>query len=307
MAEKSYDTILTRLMLTLTKLSGGERPTLKELAEEFNVSLKTVQRDIYHRLMLFPIEKTPEGELVFMDGFTLSKTQLSMDEIITMSLSLDLIKGAGSEFNKSARHLFAKMLHSNFCNPYYIKPPQHQMINMDSDLMNTIEKSIETQTRALITTKEETIEVEPYKITNIEGIWYLLAYDMDKAKVKTYLVANIVSFKKTRQTFTPRHDIAKLLPKVQSAFFDSGRSFDVIIAVYPNVAEYFKLKRLLPSQEILEEKTDGTLIIKYAVSHEEDIDNLIKAWLPDIEVLEPAAFRDQIVHELQAYLERLQT
>lgn len=307
MADKNYDKILTRLVLILTKLNANELPTLLELSEEFNVSLKTIQRDIYQRLILFPIEKDEIGHLRFMEGFNLGKSQLSVDEIITMSLSLDMIKDAGSEFKESARLLFAKMLHNNIYNPYYIKPPQYQTIDMDASLINQIEEAIETQTAALVKLDGKESEIEPYKITNIEGIWYLLAYSVEEQKIKTYLIANIETFASTEKIFVPKHDIERILPRIQSAFFDFGRNFEVIIKVYPRVAEYFKLKNHLPSQRIIEEKDDGSLIIGYIVSHEEDVDNLVKSWLPDIEVVEPPLFRHRILHELQEYLSRVGT
>jgi len=43
---KEYDKILFRLTDILTKLSNGETPSLQELAHEYNVSVRTLQRDI---------------------------------------------------------------------------------------------------------------------------------------------------------------------------------------------------------------------------------------------------------------------
>jgi len=72
---KSYDTILTRLMIILNKLSKDERPNTKELALEFNVSIRTIQNDIYKRLShLFPIEKDQFGRLKFFDHYYLCVT-----------------------------------------------------------------------------------------------------------------------------------------------------------------------------------------------------------------------------------------
>ncbi len=59
---KSYDKTLPRLILILTKLSNDERPTIKELANEFGVGVRTIQRDIYERLAYFPIEKDSEDK-----------------------------------------------------------------------------------------------------------------------------------------------------------------------------------------------------------------------------------------------------
>ena len=39
---KTHDLTLTRLILTLTKLSNNELPTMNDLKEEYNVSLRTI-------------------------------------------------------------------------------------------------------------------------------------------------------------------------------------------------------------------------------------------------------------------------
>ena len=71
---KSHDTTVTRLILILSKLDENERPTQSELADEFGVSLRTIQRDIGQRLTYFPIEKTNDGKLYFTEGFSLKRT-----------------------------------------------------------------------------------------------------------------------------------------------------------------------------------------------------------------------------------------
>ena len=69
---KDYDPILKRLITIITKLSNNERYTTQEFADEFNVTVKTVQNDIYKRLYnSFPITKDKLGRFKFEDGFSL--------------------------------------------------------------------------------------------------------------------------------------------------------------------------------------------------------------------------------------------
>jgi predicted DNA-binding transcriptional regulator YafY len=46
-------------------------------------------------------------------------------------------------------------------------------------------------------------------------------------------------------------------------------------------------KEFIQSQKIEQEFADGSLHISFEVSHDEDVDNIIKAWLPHVEILEP--------------------
>jgi predicted DNA-binding transcriptional regulator YafY len=49
------DLLAKRLAFILTKLNNGERFTLKELAQEFNVNTKTISKDLKERLIYIPI------------------------------------------------------------------------------------------------------------------------------------------------------------------------------------------------------------------------------------------------------------
>ena len=76
--------------------------------------------------------------------------------------------------------------------------------------------------------------------------------------------------------------------------------------MHEDVAEYFKQKDFLESQEIVKENEDGSLEVSFEVSHDEDIDNIIKAWIPHVEVLEPKRFREKMLGELREYVKRLE-
>lgn len=69
MAQKSYDKALFRLISILSMLTKDERPTIDSLADEFNVSKRTIQTDIYVRLSSFYIIKDAYGRLMFENGF----------------------------------------------------------------------------------------------------------------------------------------------------------------------------------------------------------------------------------------------
>ena len=57
--------------------------------------------------------------------------------------------------------------------------------------------------------------------------------------------------------------------------------------------------------DVEKENDDGSLIVTLAVSSDEDIDNLIKAWLPHIEVIKPERFKKRLILELEEYVNRV--
>lgn len=126
---KSYDKTLTRLILILTKLSNNDRPKIKELAEEFGVGVRTIQRDIYERLIYFPIEKDSFGQLNFIDGFSLDRSTLENDEMLLIYLAMSQIKTLSKTFESKINNVFSKLLNPSFSSPYFIKGKSYESID----------------------------------------------------------------------------------------------------------------------------------------------------------------------------------
>ena len=302
--EKSYDKTLSRLIMILHKLDEDERPTQKELAEEFNVSVRTIQRDI-NRLHYFSIEKNRDGTLQFIKGFSLKRTSFGDMEMMLVYLSLSMVTDISPEFSKSADAVISKLLLPSFSSPYMIKSDPFEPINMDSDLMNEIEHAIQDNRESILTVKGNEIPVQPYKVVSFDELWYLFAREVESGKVKTYFISDISAIKVLSTRFKLENPVDDLLKNVHAACFEDGVQFEVTVKVLQPIAHFFKLKKHLASQEIIEERNDGSLIIKFTVSHDEEVDNIIKAWLPHIEVLTPIRLRDQILNELETYIKML--
>ena len=300
--EQKYDRILTRLVKILTMLSQDERPTTASLSNEFGVTERTIQSDIYKRLISFSIEKDSLGRFKFTDGFSLDKSMLDNHEMILLSLALSNFKDV-QQFDKTSQSILQKLLYPNFFNPYYIKKEELEKLDIDSTVVKKLEEAIKSKNITHIDCNDACIEVEAYKITAYDGFWYLFARDIRDMKIKTFMLSNIDkvrlqdSYHKTNLS-----EIEQILEATHSAWFEDGEVFEVTIEVYPEIAEYFLKRNFLQSQEIIEEKEEGSLIIKFEITHDEDLDNIIKSWLPHIKVLTPIRFRDKIKSELQTYL-----
>ena len=53
----TYDKLAVRLAQILMRFNNGGRFSLEELASEFNVDIRTIQRDLNQRLSFMPIKK----------------------------------------------------------------------------------------------------------------------------------------------------------------------------------------------------------------------------------------------------------
>jgi len=302
----SKDKTLTRLIDILAKLSRDERYDAKELAQEYGVSVRTIQIDIKNRLdCFFPIQKDSNGKYKFIDGTNISKSYLNPDEMVLLSLALSQFKDV-RDFDKLTNSALKKLLQPKIFNPYFIKQDDLEDLDIDSTFIESLELAIKEQKHIKILSSRGDIVVEPYKIAAYDGIWYLVAKDEVDQKTKTFMLSRIKDFEILPNKYkVSQQKIQKLLDNTHSAWFEEGQRYKVVVKVYPNIVHFFKQKDFLQSQKIEEELKDGSLIISFEVSHDEDIDNIIKSWLPDIEVLKPKRYKDKIKKELKEYLQRI--
>jgi len=302
---KDYDKTITRLITTLSKIANNEFPTTKDLAEEFNVSVRTIQNDINKLIVNFPITKTSDHKFKLIDGASLNMSMLNSDEMVLVSLALSQFEDV-SDFNKITSRVHKKLVHASFCNPYYVKQEDLQDINIESTTIQTLEDAIQCSNLVRILFDTNEAIVEAYKITNFDGLWYLFGKDDNDGKIKTYMISKIKNLELLPRKHTTSHQhIESILDQTNSAWYEDGNTFEVVIKVDSNIAEYFKEKEFLQSQKIEEIQNNGSLIISFQVSHDEDIDNMIKSWLPNIEVISPVRFRKKIKKELENYLKKL--
>jgi len=302
---KSSISTMDNYLKILHKLNSNEQPTVREMAEEFGKTERSVQ--LYIRKLIdsgFPIYDE-NHKYYFSYGFSLDKTILDPDEMILLQLSLSQFSDV-SDFDKLTKKIFNKLSRANVFNPYYVKYDDIEDISKDSPLIKELENAIKNNYHIKTKCYNKPKILEPYKIVSYDGIWYLVAKDEDDQKVKTFMISRIKEIDTIEDNYSVSHDrIKELIKNTHSAWFEDGTNFTIIVKVYPQIAHYFKAKNFLQSQTIEEELKDGSLIISFEVSHYEDADNIIKSWLPDIEVLEPLEYKEKIKQELTEYLQRI--
>ncbi|QSZ42212.1 WYL domain-containing protein [Sulfurimonas aquatica] len=305
MEGSDHDKYLSRISLMMDYLAINGPTHMKVLAEEYGTSERTIRRDIDERLHFFPIE-IKRGIVTLEEGFNLDDKSLRENELLITELALNSIKGIDEVVDKTLHTVRAKLSYPLFFSPYNLKAELYEPINMNSELLNKIEDAITNRNVSSIKSNDLTSSIDPYKVVAFDGIWYLFAKDRNDMKIKTYLISNIQEFRASTKVYSTTHvNTDELLENVHTAWFEDGNSFDVTVKVKKEIAHYFELKKHLSSQEIIKKNVDSSIIVKFSVSCDEDVDNLIKAWLPHIEVIKPERFRKKLISELELYVKEL--
>ena len=108
--KKSYDKKIFRLLYILNKLDAGQAINTLKLAKEFNVTQRTIQRDLELLEMVgFPLSLEREG-YKFLEGFSLGKIVINEEEKRLLSMFYLLCQKAGKPFNKIGKEFLSKVL-----------------------------------------------------------------------------------------------------------------------------------------------------------------------------------------------------
>jgi len=108
--EKQYDKKIFRLMYILNKLDNREKVNTHQLKDEFNVSIRTIQRDLQLLNMLgYPIVKDKDSYR-FMEGFSLGKVIIEPIEKDLLISLYRFTRRIGSSFTEVFKEFLNKVL-----------------------------------------------------------------------------------------------------------------------------------------------------------------------------------------------------
>lgn len=279
-----YDKILTRLTIILQRLYEGEILSTKELAKEFNVSTKTIQRDFNERLIRFPIEKVGH-KWKMQDGYKITKER-TPEEMLVIEMLENIAQSIGAGFGAKAKHLFAK-LQNTTPSPIYSKTIIED-ISDKLELFKTIEEAIQYNHIIIFYYKKKLRHVCPYKIVSFEGYWYLYGEDILEEKLKTFYFKDITNLKIIQKNFTPKVKNYKILERALNAWFEPNqKSFEVVLHASNNITKYFERRPLSITQKIDKIYKDGSMDISLSVTSHKEILHEIKRWMPELTVVKP--------------------
>lgn len=289
---KAHDSLAQRLSLILIKLNNGERFTIVELANEFNVSARTIQRDIKERLSYIPIEK--DGDYYSMASYALGK--LSFEDI----KSFATLSGIKNLYPSLSNEFITDILNAKLNSAYLIKNQGFEDVSLKKECFEKLSAAIIKKSPVSFEYKDKQRIVNPYKLINNDGIWYLLADE--NGNLKTYTFSKIEKFKweDDTQLFTPKKEFAKVIEENDTNWF-SNELIEVTLQIDNKAKEYFTRKEILPNQKIIE-KNEDNFIVCTKVSYDDEILKLVKYWIPYIKIVEPKYLKDKINDTLKEYL-----
>lgn len=301
-------------------LRDGRRPTGTQLARQLEVSTKTIQRDLdfMRDRMGLPVEfdAARQGWVYTEPVEAFPALQISEGELFALLVAekaLQQYRGTPFEprlvsaLRKLARSLPDTVsLHlADWEHAVSFRTTAEPILNLP--VMEALADAIQHRRQVRLEYRkpgaraDETRVVDPVHLANVNGDWYLFAFDQLRQDIRKFVPARIRAVAATGKIF-PRRTQFVLEKQLRDSFGIHSREgdFSVVVRFDESVADYIREKRWHPSQK-LEELPDGGVELRLRLGSLVEVERWILGWGGRARVLAPA----ELVASVRAAAERL--
>jgi len=309
--DRNTQTKLIRLGRILRVFMEHEQVSSTWLSENFQTTPRTIQRDL---LLLkksgFPLHEVHKG-VHQMSKDLVKNLEVFDDTELALVVALKNIVGQlGQPFQKAADGVLDRLYDCVTTMPVFVKIDD--AIPIDSTLLNKIVRAIrERKQVSFHYTAEKAshpVSMEPYRIVYFSGFWYLIGNEPATGILKRYALDRIKDCRLSKICFKGvPDDLDTVLRSSANIWFAGEMNLEVTVLIDAQVSHYFKRRKMFPTQEIKEERPDGSLVVAFRVGRYEAIVNLIKSWIPHMVILEPNELKEALLNDVKGWFERQNT
>ena len=292
---------LDRLLGILAALLRREKVTAPFLAEKFEVSRRTISRDIEALCMAgIPIvtEQGRNGGISIAPGYTLDRQLFTETELQSI---LSGLQGVGSVSPASPMAMLQEKL------PF----PEHSSsfsIDLASHYKGSLTEKISLLRKAigehlLVTFRyyspkgESLRQVEPYVVTFQWNDWYLLAWCTEREDFRMFKLSRLWELTALDEPFSPR-EIPEEKLDPQYVWQENYR----LEAVFDPKVKYRLVEEYGP--DCFTEQEDGTLRFSCRFTFYDNMRSWVLSFGDAVTVLSPQELRDDLHRQGETFLSR---
>lgn len=297
---------LQRLLGITMLLLSRKRVGAQELAERFEVSLRTIYRDIEAIIAAgIPIASFAgvDGGYEIMDEFRIERQIVTLDDLSSIVTAL---KGMQSTLQDGQTdHLLAKISALIAKNEQYrMEEAGEQLIiglspwtRVEADKDKLAELRLAARNRNVVWLTYSNLEgdtmeraVEPIGLAWKESAWYLYAYCRLRKDYRTFKLSRIRKLRVDMEVFPRRKERLEDLD-ARWGWRDTQSYITMVLRFHPRVR--VRVEELFgPEQMTVEE--DGSLLVRSEFPEDNWLYGMLLSYGPDLRVLEPKSLADEI-------------
>ncbi|NLO48342.1 MAG: YafY family transcriptional regulator [Clostridiales bacterium] len=300
---------IDRLIGILAVLQNKKKTSAPYLAERFEVSRRTISRDIEDLCKAgIPIVTTQgvSGGISLMEGFQLDRTIFTAPELQSILIGL---KSLDSVFDTSYTKLVAEKLALD--EDSVILPSESFIIDLSAFHKNSLTPKIKTIRKAIQERRrvqfhyyydkgEADRKIEPYLIIYKWSAWYLFGFCMERNDFRMFKLDRLWELKLTDEIYDKKQLIESRLS------FDGFFCDEIEVTVVYEESEKYKLVETFGPESftVLE---DGRLLMKSRYRNMDTAVKEILGFAERAEVLGPEEVRTELLYRINAIKSKYQT
>jgi len=298
---------LERLIGILSILLQQDKITAPELAEKFEVSVRTILRDIDDISKAGIPITTSQGQgggISIMDGYKIDRTLLSSSEmqaIFSGLKSLDSVSGTNRY-----RQLMDKLSVSNTINA-----DNHIIIDLATWDKNAVSTKIELiksamEKKRIITfryyspERTEQRDIEPYRLIFQWSSWYVWGFCVKRQDYRLFKLTRITELTKTEEAFVQRD-----IPEYECDKLRHTKGEISAIVRFDKSAKWRIVDEF--GTENFTEDENGNVILTFTWSDKLSFYSYILGFRENAEIISPAEYREELLGLLKNITDKYQT
>jgi len=307
--------VIERFIWFDDRVRSNKYPNATILAEHFEVSIKTAQRDVefMRERLSFPLvyDKNRKGYFYTDNTFSLPMTYLSSEELssllVARKMLLDISGGiAGDEINTIVDKI-TSILRNHIAEMDAVdKALSFQLIEYSPASDKVFSVVLEGCLRKLSLDmlyyspaydRETFRTVDPYYLLNYMGTWYLIAYCHKAKQIRNFVLSRMIECKITDYIFKVKKGF-NINEYRDSTFglFKGKYLTQVVLKFSPELSRRIKSQIWRKDQKTKVLK-DGSFQLSFPVAHLSEIKREVLKHGADVEVMEPQALREFVKSE----------
>lgn len=304
---------LERMMQIHQAIQSGDYPTATTLASQLEVSIKSIHRDLEFmrdRLHLpLAYDEIRHGWHYTEDVASFPTLQITEGELFALLVAEKALQQyRGTHFERPLVSAFKKMAASlpdtislnlaEWEQTISFRTSAEPLLNLQ--VFDTLAKATTQHHQLKIRYRKpggkspEERLIDPYHLANINGEWYLFAYDHLRKDLRTFVPSRIQSIESTGKKFErpARFSLENRLRNSFSVHSGDGE-YLVVIRFTPQVADFIREKKWHPSQ-FLKELPGGGVELRLTLSSLNEVERWILAWGGEATVVDPAELKARV-------------
>ena len=145
--------------------------------------------------------------------------------------------------------------------------------------------------------------IDPYHLANINGEWYLFAFDHLRGDIRTFVPARIKSVRQTGRAFLRQKQFS-LEARLRDSFgvHSGAGAYEVVLRFDSSVADYIREKKWHDSQK-LRALADGSVELRMKLSSLLEVERWVLGWGGNAVVIKPAELAEAVKQSARKIME----